>query len=49
MLKAFLEKVYCTRSMNIFASLAILTQAMLMTRELMKSTSGYCTSLEEIW
>ena len=47
--KALLEKVCCTRSMNLFASLTILTQAMLVTKKIGSPLLAIAHSLEKIW
>ena len=46
--KALLEKVCCTRNMNMFVFLAILTQDMLVIREIRNLLLAIAYSLEEI-
>jgi len=48
MSKALLEKVWCASSMDIFASLGILTQAMMVTREIENQLPTIAHLLEEI-
>ena len=46
--KALLKKVCCTRNMNMFVFLAILTQDMLVIREIGSSLLAIAHSLKEI-